>query len=439
MKNLLKTIIILFLGISLWQGCATTQRQKSQADYKRDIVELQSKLKANPKDSESLREIGVICYEIKYNRAALKYLLRSFKYNLNDPKTNAYLGLALEAENKDKLATRVYQRYIKFPLDSIYRTIMEGRLNILARAMVRQEMRERIELAGSIDDSELSPGSVAVFPLTYGGKNPQYASLGRGISEMMITDLSQVPDMKIIERIQIQALIDEMNLGNSGMVAEGSAPQFGHLLSAGKIVHGSYHVQSRNQLQLKLAFWDILEKRFPEFGEKNDVLQNLFKLEKDIVFSLINDMGITLTPTQREKILRVPTKDINAFITYCLGLEKEDAGDYFSAAKYFQKASQLDPSFTLATARARSNQAMSFSASILENRTTEFTGPPPQPAVPVSSQDDLIRDRLQQLSLNIGTNFVPGQETRKSAEEAQTAGSEFLQELPLPPSPPIRP
>ena len=59
-------------------------------------------------------------------------------------------------------------------------------------------------------------------------------------------------------------------------------------------------------------------------------------------------------------------------------------------------------------------------------------------SLPSVSSGDLVNSRQQNVGSNVGSNFVPGQETQKSAEEATSSGAE-LAELPEPPPPPPDP
>ena len=429
-----KNLIILVL-VLLVVNCATTTGPRSSETFKQDAVELKRQLNANPGDAAVLRDIGALCYENNYHSLALKYLVRAFKADMNDAKTNAYFGLILEALNKDALALRIYKRFARFPVGSMFRDVMEGRYYLLVKNRMQDDVRSRIAAAHG---SRMQPDAVAVFPLEYKGRNREYASMGRGLSEMIITDLSTVPDLTLIERVRIQSMLDEMQLGESGIVDQSTAPQYGRVVSAGKMVHGSFNVRNGRELQIDVALWDVIKQRFPEFENKEESLKNFFVVEKAIVFDIIEAMDIELTPVQRDKIMRVPTKNLNAFLAYCKGLEKEDAGDYKGASRYYQKAVKLDPEFRGADARARTSSAIQLSSQPYQLRMAENRGTERPPGAPQSFGQDIVRDRYNKLSVNTRSNLVPGQDSRKSAEEAQKSGSEYFQELPLPPLPPPR-
>ena len=148
-------------------------------------------------------------------------------------------------------------------------------------------------------------------------------------------------------------------------------------------------------------------------------------------------MGIQLTRAERVSIQRRPTNNLQAFFAYCRGLQEEDAGRFEAAASFFQSAVQLDPGFQAAAAAVETNESLTQAGGTADeilNQLAVIEGGGPQP----NTQRDLINRRLDNLSDSIGSNFSPGQDTRKSTEEAAEAGAD-LGELAEPPPPPARP
>ncbi len=66
------------------------------------------------------------------------------------------------------------------------------------------------------------------------GPNP-----GRGMSDMLVTALVQSGEFSVMEREQLDHVLAEQNLGQSGMVTAQTAPQLGKLLGVAAIVYGS--------------------------------------------------------------------------------------------------------------------------------------------------------------------------------------------------------
>src|SRR5438045_9744245 len=86
---------------------------------------------------------------------------------------------------------------------------------------------------GQAHGQDTRPG-IAVFPFNNGGSYGQnkedFAALGRGIAGMMISELSTNPGARLVDRQQIQRLVDEQNPGTPGRDdAQTSAKRRKHL------------------------------------------------------------------------------------------------------------------------------------------------------------------------------------------------------------------
>jgi TolB-like protein len=350
-----------------------------------------------------------------------------------------YLGMTLEYERDRTAALAIYINYSDFSPLSRYRSLMEGRYQAITRELIREQFRVLLSEEQDLNARETPKNSVAVFPLVYQGENERFAGLGIGLSEMMITDLGQVSELRLIERIRIEELEKELRFGTSGVVDQSTAPRVGHLLSAGRIVSGTFTVSGDNTMRMDVSTLDVGAASPREPTTESDALENLFKMQKEVVFKLIKDMGITLTRAEREKIQRIPTKNLQAFIAYSLGLEKEGEGDYEAAGVYFRQANELDPNFEPAQKKIESVEAISMAGGPKEHAlASAYSSDPPPPPDAGERGGNLITDRIGKVQGNIGSGFVPGQDSRKPAEEATGAGA-AVGELPPPPPPPPPP
>jgi tetratricopeptide (TPR) repeat protein len=412
--------------------------QENIADYRKQIAALEAKLRTNPRDADALRDLGVIYFQAQQYPQAKDYLKESSAIDAKDAKTLFYYGMTLETENKSQAALAAYINYTDVSLLSPYRKLMEGRYRALTRDIIQQQLQGLLAQEQVLGDKDMSPATVAVFPLTHQGTDEKYAALGTGLSEMVIIDLGQVSALKLVERIRIEALLAELRFGQTQKVDPATAPRLGKLLSAGRIVGGTFSVSTDEKLRLDVSSWDVLKKKFPEATAQSDKLENLFKLEKDLVFGVIKEMGIKLSRAEQEKIQRVPTKNLQAFLLYCIGLQKEDARDFDAAKVYYNQASSLDPNFGQAKARSEAADALSAAGGSRETAlaSAHRIDPPFRPEIG-PTKDDLVAKRLQHLSNSIGSPFYPGEDSRKSAEEAARAGA-AVGNLPLPPPPPER-
>lgn len=81
--------------------------------------------------------------------------------------------------------------------------------------------------------------SVAVLYFKNEG-NPELAPLRVGLAQMLITDLQPTEGITVVERQEIQAILDELQLGHDGYIDKDTAQKIGKLLGARYILMGGY-------------------------------------------------------------------------------------------------------------------------------------------------------------------------------------------------------
>ena len=61
-------------------------------------------------------------------------------------------------------------------------------------------------------------------------------------------------------------------------------------------------------------------------GTASDRLEQLFGMEKELLFDLLDRMAVPLTPAERSALAERPTADIQSFLAFSRGLDAEDRG-----------------------------------------------------------------------------------------------------------------
>jgi tetratricopeptide (TPR) repeat protein len=190
------------------------------------------------------------------------------------------------------------------------------------------------------------PSTVAVLPMTIAGDS-SLQPLSRGLAELMVTDLAMVRSLRLLERIQVGALLDELKLGQSGRADPSTAARVGRLLRAERMVQGVASMTQNGPVRMSAAV--VRGDGTVRTGAQvNGNFKQLLDLEKQLVFGLATELGIQLTEAERQRILRQGPRNLAAFLAYSKGLEALDRGDYRTAAMHFNAAVRADPSFQAA-------------------------------------------------------------------------------------------
>src|SRR5207245_4458006 len=95
--------------------------------------------------------------------------------------------------------------------------------------------------AGQARGQDTRPG-IAVFPFvnsgSFGQDKENFEALERGLAAMLISELSTNPQARLVDREQVQRLIEEQNLGTSGRVDAQTAARIGKLAGAQYVITG---------------------------------------------------------------------------------------------------------------------------------------------------------------------------------------------------------
>src|SRR5437667_243634 len=243
---------------------------------------------------------------------------------------------------------------------------LSARAELALRTSAEQTARQALARETELAQEPPQAATVAVLPVLVSGDST-YRPLSRGLAELITTDLAYIRTLKLLERLQIGVLLDELKLGTSQRAAPATAARVGRLLRAERMVQGTVTIPSTGAGSVRLTasvvtgagvIWPVAPATGP--------LPQLLGLEKQVVFGLAAQLGIALTEAERQRILKEGPRNLAAFLAYSRGLEAMDAGDYSRAAFHFGEAARVDPSFRAASQQPRADLATARSGVILD-------------------------------------------------------------------------
>ncbi len=321
------------------------------------VTRLEARQAAHPEAAKTLRALGIAYHDAGRDSDAVRVLGRAQQLVPNDGVTALYLGMSAESTGDLKTARAAYEGYVRFGRTSRVRAQLRNRLAALARKELEAEAKATVAQEASIGAKAGSPRTVAVLPLSFSGTDTTLTALGRGLSDLLISDLSRSSQLTVVERDRIDALLDEIHLSASGAVDSGTTVRSGRLARAGRVVRGSVTQLAGSALRADAAVVDVSTAQVGSPLNADFDLDAVFDAEKRIVFGVLDDMGVTLTPAERAAIDERPTRSIAAFLAYSGGLAAEDSGRFDVAARLFSEAARIDPGFGAAQSGASRAEA----------------------------------------------------------------------------------
>lgn len=325
--------IILLIGWLVFALCAR-------------IVPAQSAAKSSENDTGHLVEQGVALYEQKDLDGAQKALERAETLFPDNYAVPYYLGLIHLSKERRAAAISQWQRYLRLDPDSENATHLRKLLTLLlcqeATAKAKKALAEEAKLKGGKTEAN----ALAITPFQNMG-SASLKPLGKGMAAMLISDLSKVPDLQVVDRIELQALLQEMRLGASGLVEVQTAPELGRLLKVKRVSTGSFADIEKRELEIAGITMDADVKDAVGSQHAQGKLDDFFTLEKEIACGILTAMGKECDAAPKA-FHKMHTRSLPAFVAFSEGLDYFDQRQYDDARKKFQQALKEDPEFDLA-------------------------------------------------------------------------------------------
>lgn len=443
-KIILQFCLILFM-IAIFMGCASSNFSKGHQaleneDFDTAFYFLKSAIKENVSNTAAIRDMGITLYYQGRVKLASRFLEKALERKPSDPTTLIFLGCSYEKIGAVQKAIDTYRQYTQVsPLSGLRKTI-EGRLEFLLKKQMQIETRAMLVQEQSIDVSAIPDNAIAVLYFDNVTGKDALGPLSKGLTDMLITDLSQSHELSVVERARLQSLLDEMALGQTGVVDVNTAPRLGKLLGASKFVQGTILNIGNNSLRIDAGLSSTKAAQVIGVDKVSGELVSFMKMEKDLAFRIFDLLGVRLSPEEREAVQKLPTENILAFMQYCRGLDYEDRGMVRNAQHAFASAVKADPNFNKAQTAVNRVDAMSTVGAGIPNikpkkLIKQQHKPSPRqkgkrakpsmhsPVPGVGLAKGVMpgtSGRLFQTAQNVNPGFMPGIESRKPTTEENT-------------------
>ena len=405
-NRLLRLTLVLACG-----ACATGGAAIRVADVTPSAIpSLEAQQSQHPHDANTLTRLGVAYFKAGRFEDARPVLDSAVAWDSSNGVAAIYLGMTAEQLGDFAVARAAYTRYVALAPNSDLRTTARDRLALVGRRELEFQARQALAQEATLAQMPPESNTVAVMPFTYTGSDSTIKPLGRGLAQLLITDLAKSRQIRVLERDRMQAILDELKLSDSAQADPSTALRSGRLLRAADVVQGSIATLPGDQLRVDAAVVDVASAGIKAAAGNQDALDRLFDLEKTLAFRVFNNLGIQLSPAEQEAINQRPTQNVQAFLAYSRGLAAQDNGDFGAAAADFNQAAVLDPGFQAAVQGAASAGQLSAASQetvgqveTAVSRSETLT--PPGPTI-ATAQQQVLSDGTNTVNATTGSETV---------------------------------
>jgi TolB-like protein len=188
---------------------------------------------------------------------------------------------------------------------------------------------------------------LAVLDFDYVAADRDAAHLGKGLQQMLTTDLEKVAGLPMVERGRLRDILAELKLSETPYVDAQEAVKVGRLAGATHLVTGSIVIDSGTmRIDIRIVAVETGKVLFAE--EVSGERDAFWELEKGIVRLTIDRLGLKPTAAERAALSRVHTPRFDNFTAFSQAIDLADRKQYPAAVAVLKRLSEVDEDFVLA-------------------------------------------------------------------------------------------
>ena len=207
-------------------------------------------------------------------------------------------------------------------------------------------------LAAEKDKETKDRPTVAILYFDYQGKDEQMGLLRKGLAQMLISDLSTLEHIRIVERDRLEEILAELKLGQSGKIDPATAARVGKLLGARYMVLGGYF-DMMNTLRADARVVEVETGKVVQSvganGKPDDFMSVEQSLSTQLAEVLSKKLKITAMAAPKPPRAKPPSRlMMKTAMLYSSALANIDAGHKDRAKVELEEVVKQQPDFQLA-------------------------------------------------------------------------------------------
>ena len=199
---------------------------------------------------------------------------------------------------------------------------------------------------------------------SFGKDRADYDGLGKGIADLLITDMAGNPAMRVVERDRLQSILQEQDLVKSKSIDPQTAVKLGKLLGAAYLVTGGFMSDGKGTLLVTSRVISVetgaITNPLKLQSKGDDVLGLIAQLSTKLNTELklpalprqTGDAGLKKASTASPAAKQAGTEagrsqklDVKTALLYSKALDEQDSGHPKQAAELYRAVLQKFPDF----------------------------------------------------------------------------------------------
>ena len=189
--------------------------------------------------------------------------------------------------------------------------------------------------------------TIAISYFDNSSGDAKYNALSKGIADMLITDLSKIKGVTIVEREKLEKLIQEIKLGQSKYFDPTTAQKLGKGLGAQNILTGSFYILD-NTIRMDARLIDVQTGGIIFAEQVSGNKNNFFALHQQLANLLAKKLNIPYSPDLSGLYKASDEVTLTEVVNFSNALELQDEGMNGEAKQLLEKTIKTNPKFHFA-------------------------------------------------------------------------------------------
>jgi len=193
-------------------------------------------------------------------------------------------------------------------------------------------------------------------------RRESYEPLSKGIADMLITDLVVNPAIRVVERDQLQKILEELNLNATGTVDKETALRLGKVLGAHHMLTGVFFVDPKETMRIDVRSVNVETSEVEYVESVRGKAENALDLISELAKKVNSGLHLPPMPTRTASADGSPAAESHvtpadryrAFFLVSRSIDEQDKKNLPQAIALLHQALQIDPTYTHAQTRLAS-------------------------------------------------------------------------------------